>query len=268
MFRSNAACLQIPPIQFAGEITAAAHELFAAADRFFKGKVFETVERVVMHEGPHGPILRDDFPGEADDAAQLHPPGFNVGRALYRVHVDDSPMIAGANEAPAGVKSVAGARPKANRTTTTISKDANSGLSRSVYRNSGRRMPKSSRCTICMMYQEAASHARSVRNSPASDGNGELSRSPMNPAKTPKGGRPIAARARSESNTANLGMPAARPLIACGSTSSPYLVRMTCQAIMSPQVARPTVPTSRAERDVAIREPAANHQRIEKKERL
>ena len=67
----------------------------------------------------------------------------------------------------------------------------------------------------------------------------------MNPAKTPKGGRPIAASASNDSSTAYCGIPVARPLMACGSTSSPYLVRTTCQATMSPLVARPTVPTRR-----------------------
>src|SRR6478736_1387954 len=119
-----------------------------------------------------------------------------------------------------------------------------------------------------MMYQEAASHARSVMKRPANEGKGELNSSPMNPAKTPKGGRPIAANASNESKTAYRGMPAARPLMACGSTSSPYLVRITCQATMSPLVARPTVPTRRADLGVAIRDAAANHQRMEKNERL
>src|SRR5688500_16042252 len=119
-----------------------------------------------------------------------------------------------------------------------------------------------------MMYQDAASQASSVTNRPANEGNGDVSSSPMNPAKTPKGGKPMAASASNESRTAYCGMPVARPLIDCGSTSSPYLVRTTCQAIMSPLVARPTVPARRAERGVAMREAEENHQRMEKKERL
>ena len=90
----------------------------------------------------------------------------------------------------------------------------------------------------------------------------------MNPAKTPNGGRPIAAKASRTAKRRYRGMPLANPLMACGSTSSPYLVRMTCQATMSPLVARPTVPTRRADLGVAIRDAAANHQRIEKNERL
>ena len=86
---------------------------------------------------------------------------------------------------------------------------------------------------------------------PPEEGKGALNNNPMNPAKTPKGGRPIAAKARSESSTAYRGMPDANPLTACGSTSSPYRVRMTCHAIRSPLVARPTVPTKSAERGVA-----------------
>ena len=81
-----------------------------------------------------------------------------------------------------------------------------------------------------MMYQEAANQAIRVMNRPTDEGSGEVNSNPMNPAKTPKGGRPIAARATSENNTAYCGIADAKPLMACGSTSSPYLVRMTCQA--------------------------------------
>src|SRR5688572_23228034 len=119
-----------------------------------------------------------------------------------------------------------------------------------------------------MMYHDAASQARRVMIRPPDEGKGALNNNPMNPAKTPKGGRPIAARARSERSTAYRGMPDANPLTACGSTSSPYRVRTTCHATKSPLVARPTVPTNRAERGVAVRVAAANHQSMEKNERL
>src|SRR6185295_15818896 len=98
-----------------------------------------------------------------------------------------------------------------------------------------------------MMYQEAAILERSVTNRPAKEGKGELSSRPMNPAKTPNGGSPIAASASKDSKTAYCGMPLAKPLIDCGSTSSPYLVRTTCQATRSPLVASPTVPTRSAD---------------------
>src|SRR6476620_3177794 len=119
-----------------------------------------------------------------------------------------------------------------------------------------------------MMYQDAARHARSVMNKPAKEGNGALSSSRVNPAKTPKAGSAMAVSASKDSKTAYCGMPLAHPLMACGSTSSPYLVRMTCQATMSPLVASPTVPTRSADLGVAVREAAANHQRMEKNERL
>src|SRR5215468_308571 len=63
-------------------------------------------------------------------------------------------------------------------------------------------------------------------------------------------------------------MVAANPLIDCGSTSSPYRVRITCQASSSPLVARPTAPTKIAARVVVARFVATNHQSIEYKDRL
>src|SRR5215510_10470451 len=119
-----------------------------------------------------------------------------------------------------------------------------------------------------MMYQDAASHARRAMTKPTNDGKGAVNSNPMNPAKTPKGGKPIAAKARSESSTAYRGMPDANPLMAWGSTSSPYRVRTTCHATKSPLVANPTVPTNSADRGVADRVAAANHHNIEKNERL
>src|SRR6476620_2163131 len=129
-------------------------------------------------------------------------------------------------------------------------------------------MTDTRRWTICMMYQDEVSQASSVMKRPRVEGKGELSSNPMNPAKTPNGGSPIAANANNESSTAYCGMPDANPLTACGSMSSPYLVRTTCHAIKSPLVARPTVPTIRAARGVAVRVAATNHQSIEKNERL
>ena len=69
----------------AGKIAVASHELFAAPDGFFKRKIFEAVEWIVVDEGPHRPVLRDDFAREADHAAQFHPSGFNVGRTCLSV---------------------------------------------------------------------------------------------------------------------------------------------------------------------------------------
>jgi hypothetical protein len=39
-------------------------------------QILKTMERIVMHEGAHGPVPCDDFAGKADDAAQLHASGF------------------------------------------------------------------------------------------------------------------------------------------------------------------------------------------------
>ena len=74
----------------AGEIAIAAHELFAAPDRFFERKIFKTMEWIVMHERPHRPILRNDFAGEMDDSAQFHPPRFDVDRRVLFVPCERS----------------------------------------------------------------------------------------------------------------------------------------------------------------------------------
>ena len=68
----------------------------------------------------------------------------------------------------------------------------------------------------------------------------------MNPAKTPNGGRPMAASAKNDNRTANSGIGEASPLMARGSTSSPYRVRTTCQASRSPLVASATEPRKTA----------------------
>ena len=60
----------------AGQIAVAPHELFAAPDGLFKRKVLEAMERIVVHEGPHRPVLRDDFACEVNDPTQLHPSEF------------------------------------------------------------------------------------------------------------------------------------------------------------------------------------------------
>jgi hypothetical protein len=73
-----------------GKIAVAAHELFAAPDRLFKWEVFQTVKRVVMHEGAHRPVLRDDLAREMDYSSQFHPSRFDVGRAIYLFHLSDS----------------------------------------------------------------------------------------------------------------------------------------------------------------------------------
>jgi hypothetical protein len=36
----------------------------------------------VVDEGPHRPVLRNDFTRKTDDAAQFHSPGFNVRNVL------------------------------------------------------------------------------------------------------------------------------------------------------------------------------------------
>jgi hypothetical protein len=86
----NPAGLEVAAIQLTRKIPVAAHELFAAPDGLFKRKVFQTVKRVVMHEGAHRPVLRDDFTCEMDNPSQFHPSRFDVGRTIYLFHLSDS----------------------------------------------------------------------------------------------------------------------------------------------------------------------------------
>jgi hypothetical protein len=81
---------KILSVHAARKVAIPTHELLAATNRFLEREIFETVERIVVHERPHRPILGDDFAGELHDAAQLHPSGLDVDRTVYLFHVDDS----------------------------------------------------------------------------------------------------------------------------------------------------------------------------------
>ena len=83
-----------------------------------------------------------------------------------------------------------------------------------------------------------------MTNNAAGEAIGDVSSKPMKPENTPNGGRPITANAMRDNSTANRGMVEASPLTARGSTSSPYLVRMACQASKSPLVPNETAPTN------------------------
>jgi len=40
--------------------------------------ILEAMERIVMHEGPHRPILSNDLARQADHTPKFHASGFNV----------------------------------------------------------------------------------------------------------------------------------------------------------------------------------------------
>src|SRR5205085_9562196 len=127
---------------------------------------------------------------------------------------------------------------------------------------------KSNRCTASRTCQDVASHATRMRNNTVGEAIGDVNSKPMNPENTPTGGSPMTANATRDSSTANRGMVEASPLTACGSTSSPYLVRMACQASNKPLVLNDTAPTKTGAQTVVMPVAAANHQSIEKSERL
>jgi hypothetical protein len=72
----NPAGVEVAAIEVAGKIAVPSQELFAASDGFFKREVLEAVERIVMHEGPHRPVLGNDLTRQADHAPEFHAPGF------------------------------------------------------------------------------------------------------------------------------------------------------------------------------------------------
>ena len=128
----NPARLQVATIDVAGQVAVASQELLAAPDGIFKRKIFQTVKRVVVNEGPHRPVLRDDFAGEADDASQLHPSRFDVGPILYLFHLIASTFALVGGVVLSGPNRFDDAPPSASRTRMTITKEANSVRSRSV----------------------------------------------------------------------------------------------------------------------------------------
>src|SRR5690348_12671386 len=79
--------------RFAREIAAPPQKLLAAPNRLVKREIFEAMERIVMNEGAHGPVLGDHLAGETDNAAKLHATGVRVDGIhvpSYFVHAGDS----------------------------------------------------------------------------------------------------------------------------------------------------------------------------------
>src|SRR5262249_810063 len=128
----NSTGLEVDAILMAGQVAIASQELFAPPDGLFERKILETMERVVVHESPHRPVLRDDFACEVDDPSQLHPSRFDVGPVLYLFHGNDPVMALLAVTIVSDPKKVAGISPNASNTTTSMASDANSLGSRSV----------------------------------------------------------------------------------------------------------------------------------------
>src|SRR5581483_4404362 len=123
MLKPDAARAQVAAVDVAGQIAFSAQELAAPLDRLLERQALQAVQRIVMHEGPHGPVLSDDFAREADRPAKLHPLGVGIGGGRHRFHVVDSvACICGAG-APES-RSRGGTRPSATSRTMTSTKDA------------------------------------------------------------------------------------------------------------------------------------------------
>mgnify|MGYP001589391086 CR=1 FL=1 len=57
-------------------------------------EIFEAVQRIVMHEGAHRPVLGNDLAGELDQPSELHALGLAVRRCFYFFHSLDSIVVA------------------------------------------------------------------------------------------------------------------------------------------------------------------------------
>src|SRR2546421_213624 len=90
-----------------------------------KGQVFETMQRVMMDECAHRPILRDDFPGKPDDAAKFHAAGIGIVFSCYLVHACGLSAVRYSRFASVPRKSC-GMRPKAINRVSTMVREANS----------------------------------------------------------------------------------------------------------------------------------------------
>jgi hypothetical protein len=90
MTDQDSAGAEIPSKVFPGDIPVASQEFLAMQDCCLKRKILQAVKRVVMYESAHGPVLRNHFAGDADNAAKFHAPGAGVYRAFYWIHAGGS----------------------------------------------------------------------------------------------------------------------------------------------------------------------------------
>ena len=88
MTEQDSAGAEVPTKVLAGDIPVASQELLAMPDCRLKRKILQAVKRIVMYEGTHGPVLRDHFAGDADNAAKFHAPGVGIYRAFYLIHAE------------------------------------------------------------------------------------------------------------------------------------------------------------------------------------
>ena len=58
----------------------------ATPDCLLKREVLEAMKWVVMDECAHGPVLRNHFAGETNDAPKCHAAGIGIDRTCYFLH--------------------------------------------------------------------------------------------------------------------------------------------------------------------------------------
>ncbi len=86
MMRQNPAGAEVFAICLTGQIATAAQQALRFAHGLFEVEFFEPVQRIVMHECAHGPVVGDDLARQPDQSFQLHPLGFAEARADYLCH--------------------------------------------------------------------------------------------------------------------------------------------------------------------------------------
>ena len=82
----NASSAKVVAETVVGQITFAAERSLSCLDRFFKWQMFEAMQRVVMHECSHRPIIGDRLARKPDQRSQLHPLALVVGLCCYLSH--------------------------------------------------------------------------------------------------------------------------------------------------------------------------------------
>src|SRR5437867_2126151 len=210
MIRQYSAGAQVCSKCVPGEMTTSAQESMAELHRLIEIQIFQAVQRVVMDEGAHGPVLGHDFPAEAHDAAKFHAAGVGIDPASYFSHAGislpavPSPVtcvrfscLTFCSEIGSTAKKPTGITPNAAKSASMMAKDANSGARRSWWPLSGRWWPNSSVWARPKKYLEAANQAirmtvRPAENAPAFWSAG-ASTIPRKPENTANGGSPNAA---------------------------------------------------------------------------
>ena len=65
----NSAAMEILTKHLIGQIWITTQEELPLANRFLEVEFFEPVQRIVMHECPHGPVIGDDLACQSDQSS-------------------------------------------------------------------------------------------------------------------------------------------------------------------------------------------------------